>query len=106
MSEYTSKLGNDVQTKLRDEFATLPPHRRISLTFDAWTSSTMTPYLGITAHYIDGDWEMRSVLIYFGELPGSHSGENIAKQIYDVLVEYHIVDKVSALYLYSLYNKC
>ena len=50
----------------------------------------------ITAHYIDTsptepvDWELKSRLIGFEELKGSHSGANIAAKILEVLDQYDI----------------
>ncbi|KAI0706220.1 hypothetical protein BC835DRAFT_1218683, partial [Cytidiella melzeri] len=40
-----------VQERLREELKNLPG--QISITFDAWTSGSMDPYLSVTAHYID-----------------------------------------------------
>ena len=56
----------------------------ISLMFDAWTSKAYDPYLAITAHYINAlsdqllEWELKSKLLGFEELQGSHTGANVA----------------------------
>ncbi len=34
-------------------------------------------------------------VLLFGELEGSHSGENIAKHVYELIKEYHIEVKAS-----------
>jgi hypothetical protein len=74
---------------------------KISITFDAWTSKAYDPYLAITAHYIDAlsdqplEWELKSKLIGFEELQGSHSGANIAVKVIEVLDQYDIRNKVS-----------
>ena len=68
---------------------------RISFTFDGWTSSTLIPIIGITAHYIDNDWTLRTNVISFAELQGSHSGDNIGQCLYDVVkTKYGIEDKL------------
>jgi len=54
----------------------------------------MTAYLGVTAHYIDKNWEMRAELLTFDELGGSHTGENTGKVLYDILNATGIKDKV------------
>ena len=54
----------------------------------------MTAYFGITAHYISCDWELKTALLSFAELSGSHSGENQANHIYAVLKHFGIVHKV------------
>ena len=97
MSDYIDELGNEIQNNLKEEFKSLPPDRRISLTFDGWTSSTMIPFIGVTAHYVDENWRMNTALLFFGELPGSHSGENLAKCLYDIIVEYDIVARLMSI---------
>ena len=57
-------------------------------------------YLAITAHYTDApadqsmDWSLKSKLIGFEELKGSHSGAKIVAKIVEVLDQYEIRDKV------------
>ncbi|RDB19757.1 hypothetical protein Hypma_013237 [Hypsizygus marmoreus] len=68
---------------------------RISLTFDGWTSAIMQAYLAVTAHYITDDWVLRAELLTFDELAGSHSGENTAEVLYDILDKTKIKEKVS-----------
>jgi hypothetical protein len=66
----------------------------VSLTFDGWTSKVMTAYLGVTVHWITANWELRSELLGFSELPGSHSGENIGHELHNLLQKFGISDKV------------
>ncbi|CAJ0633387.1 3590_t:CDS:2 [Entrophospora sp. SA101] len=47
---------------------------QISFTLDSWTSKNQVPFLGITAHWISKDWELKSILLDFCHLEGSHSG--------------------------------
>jgi hypothetical protein len=67
---------------------------RVSLTFDGWTSKIMTAYLAVMAHWLTEDWQLRSELLAFSELGGSHSGENIGQELYNVAYKYDIEDKV------------
>ena len=97
MSGYVDDLADRIQENLQAEFKGLPAGWKISFTFDGWMSSTMIPFLGITAHYIDCNFKLQSVILFFGELSGSHSGENIATCLYNVLVKYGIVSKVIVL---------
>jgi hypothetical protein len=56
---------------------------KISITLDCWTSPHSTAsYLGITVHYIDANWTLRSLLLDFVPLPGEHTGQELC----DVLV--------------------
>ena len=73
----------------------------MSITFDAWTSKAYDPYLAITVHYIDSpadqpdEWQLKSKVLAFQELPGRHNGENLATTLTKVLDRYDIQDKVS-----------
>jgi hypothetical protein len=80
------------QNKIRKELQEAPG--RISFTLDAWTSTTQIPFLGITAHWITADWEMKSTIIDFVHLQGPHSGNNLADAFYKVLKDYGILTKV------------
>jgi len=77
---------------------------RISITFDTWKSKTYDPYLAITAHYISApshhplDWELKSKLLGFEELLGSHTGANMASKMVEVLGKYAIRNKVSFIF--------
>ena len=68
---------------------------RISFTFDGWTSSTLIPIIGVTSHYIDTDWTLRTHVISFAELQGSHSGDNIGQCLYEIIkIKYGIEEKI------------
>jgi len=77
---------------------------RILITFDAWTSKAYNPYLEITAHYINApshqplDWELKSKLLGFEELLGSHTGANMDGKMVEVLDKYDIRNKVSFIF--------
>ena len=55
----------------------------------------MTSYLAITSHWINNNYRLRSELLAFSEIEGSHSGENIAHELFKVLKMYNIQKKVS-----------
>lgn len=57
----------------------------------------MTAYLAVTGHWITREWQLRSEILSFSELEGSHSGENMGEELYVVLEKYNITHKVSRL---------
>ena len=65
----------------------------LAYTADAWTSPWKMPILGITAHWIDEDWQYRSIPIGFELIEGSHTGENLANAFLAVLSDWGIQDK-------------
>ena len=74
---------------------------QISYTFDGWSSRGMSPYVGITAHYIEvskdhpNEWKLVSDLVAFTVMEGRHTGANYAAMLLNMLDEYKIRDKVS-----------
>jgi hypothetical protein len=68
---------------------------KISFTIDIWTSPSMKSFLAITAHFINVEWELQSIILDFIQIWGSHTGENIKKIFVTCLESYGIQTKVS-----------
>jgi hypothetical protein len=62
---------------------------------DAWTSSNYIPFLGITAHWITNEWELKNTIVDFVKLEGPHSGKNIKEVFLNSLNNLGITTKVS-----------
>lgn len=63
-------------------------NEHLSITCDCWTSLAGQPYLAITAHFIDSDWNLYSVCLnccYFDE---NHTAENIQNMVKAKLEEW------------------
>lgn len=54
-------------------------------TSDLWSSRTSEPYLSLTAHYIDQDWNLKSKCLQTAYFPVDHTGEAIALGLSDAL---------------------
>jgi hypothetical protein len=70
---------------------------RLSLTMDAWTSGNQVPYLGVTGHWIDSNWEIHSEALAFKRLRGSHTAENIATVVRKIMEEWKITESIRAI---------
>ena len=51
-------------------------------------------FLGITAHWIDINWQLHSMLIDFYELDGPHSAQNLAEVFMICITNFGIQTKV------------
>lgn len=49
---------------------------KISITLDGWTSKHGLPFLAIRGHWIDEQCELKSKLLDFAYVDGSHDGQN------------------------------
>ena len=67
---------------------------QISLTLDVWTSPNRFSVLGITCHWIDGNWQLRELVLDASELKGPHSGANMAQHVLEILNEFNISEKI------------
>lgn len=54
----------------------------------------MTAYFRMMVHFITDEWDLRSELLSFNELEESHTGENQALHLYNVLRKFGILEKV------------
>ncbi|KAL0808545.1 hypothetical protein ABMA28_012990 [Loxostege sticticalis] len=66
----------------------------VCLTTDIWTSSVNDAYLGVTAHYIDKDFNLKSVLLDCVPMSGSHTAENIKSIVIRILQDFKLKEKV------------
>uniref|UniRef100_A0ACD5Y415 Uncharacterized protein n=1 Tax=Avena sativa TaxID=4498 RepID=A0ACD5Y415_AVESA len=71
---------------------------RVAITTDMWTSDNQKKgYMAITAHFIDDNWNLRSVVMRFIYVPAPHTAEVIAEQLYESLVAWNLDEKLSAV---------
>lgn len=67
---------------------------KVHLSIDAWTSDSKLPLLGICAHFVTADYELKMKLIALPFIHGRHSGINLSKIVLEVIQEYEIEEKV------------
>lgn len=70
---------------------------KISLTIDGWTSIGMKGYYGITAHFVDKNWKIQSIVLDFVPAKGSHTGASVAKILFEVLKSYDMLDCIQGV---------
>jgi hypothetical protein len=62
----------------------------VHLSFDLWTSPNKYAFLGVVCHFIDSQWQARTVLLAMKPLYGSHAGVNMAQLVIHVIQCYGI----------------
>lgn len=72
---------------------------RICLTCDGWTACTTRSYFALTAHFIDDDWKLHSLLLNFRRFPPPHDGESMFMFVKGLLNEWNIGRKVFSITL-------
>ena len=61
-----------------------------ALTTDCWSSRANQSYIGVTLHTITNDWELKSVTLENHELSESHTSENLAAALKDILAKWYL----------------
>ncbi|KAF5332789.1 hypothetical protein D9611_005171 [Ephemerocybe angulata] len=81
---------------------------RVAFTSDIWSRNNLQSYMAITAHYLvmspAGNLELKSRLVAFRHIEGSHTGENIGKVFVRVLEEIRCLHKISTITLDNASN--
>jgi len=80
---------------------------KISLALDCWSSKNKRGFLGmlysktfrlicvaVTCHWIDSSWELQDALLEFKHVPGHHTGEALADEVYNILEKYELFEKL------------
>ena len=62
----------------------------INFTFDLWTSPGCQALFGITAHFINKEYERRDVVISLQEVKGRYTGENLGEVLCQILQSWDI----------------
>lgn len=62
-----------------------------------WTSDTGAPYMVLTAHWIDNEWDLKHVIIAFQRFSHPHTGEQIQEKTLKIFQEFSIVTKASTI---------
>lgn len=91
MAEYVKRKA-DVMACLHEK-----GNSKVSSTTDLWTSGNNYSMIAVTGTWITFNFEMREGILGFREMPGQHSGVNIAESFHGVLTEYSIADRVTFL---------
>ena len=69
--------------------------KAVGLTSDAWTSKPQrSAFLSATEHFIDAEFYLQSLTIGCKHAPGSHTAEDLAQLLQDMLNDANILDKV------------
>ena len=66
----------------------------IHISFDLWTSGNGLALLAVCAHFVDEHRTIKTVMLALRPVHGSHSGENMAEIVGQVIKDYEIEDRL------------
>ncbi|GBC53601.2 ribonuclease H-like protein [Rhizophagus irregularis DAOM 181602=DAOM 197198] len=92
--DLTENFKN-AKERFRQELQETPG--RLSFTVDAWTSKNQIPFLGISVHWINENWELKCTTLDFCILSGPHTGINLSSKFLESLEDFGIATKILAV---------
>ncbi|KAH1238990.1 Zinc finger BED domain-containing protein RICESLEEPER 2 [Glycine max] len=73
---------------------------RVAITSDMWTSTSQKRgYMAITAHYVDGCWNLQSQILRFIYVHAPHTSDRLCNALTDCLMDWNIDTKLSTITL-------
>ncbi|XP_022177720.1 zinc finger BED domain-containing protein 1-like [Myzus persicae] len=69
----------------------------VCLTTDCWTSNKNTSFMATTAHFFDGNTELKSFCLDCTEFSERHTGDNIRAKLMTIVSNWNITHKVTAI---------
>lgn len=81
------KLYNDTVEKIKHKLVKIN-NSNISITTDCWTSTAGAPYIAITCHFIDEEWELKSFCLRCAHFEKDHTSDNIVETLTNLLADW------------------
>jgi hypothetical protein len=69
----------------------------VALTTDCWTSLTNDGYMTVKVHYLSEKWKMVSRVLNTIAFETSHTAENLAKGLKNIVTEWGLINKIAAV---------
>ncbi|KAJ5318460.1 HAT dimerization [Penicillium atrosanguineum] len=91
------RLQKLVQEEHYSILSTLPPHAKLSIALDCWTSPSKYAFMVITGYFIDRNWNYREILLGFEPLDGPHSGLNLSSVLIELFKKHDITSRILAV---------
>ncbi|CAI5953399.1 unnamed protein product [Closterium sp. NIES-65] len=61
---------------------------RVSFTIDMWTAPNNRAWLVVTGHWIDDNYQLRTMVFEFREIHGRHTGKHMARVVEETVVQW------------------
>lgn len=67
---------------------------KVSLALDIWTSCNHLAFMSVIEYFVNEHWRYREILLAFRSLIDSHTDVNLASEILNIMIEYHIENRL------------
>jgi hypothetical protein len=97
MHMHFSRLFEKEKTKLKEKFAAL--RSRVCLHAHVWHYDLVSPFLCLSVHYIDDEWEKHKNIITFCSIDHSCNAHQLGQPILSAIGDWGLRDKVFSITL-------
>ncbi|KAJ5731261.1 uncharacterized protein N7483_005769 [Penicillium malachiteum] len=94
MQNFITRCAFEEQQKA---LSSLPADSKMSISYDCWISPSSQSFMVLTGHFIDKDFALREVLLYFKCLDGTETTSWKANALIQTLTGHGIQDRIFAL---------
>ncbi|XP_052456561.1 E3 SUMO-protein ligase ZBED1-like [Carassius gibelio] len=84
------KIYNSRRDEVQKEMASVT---FFSTTTDLWSSRTSEPYISLTVHFVNEEFELKSRCLQTSYFPADHTGENIALGLREALAAWDLCEE-------------
>ena len=88
------KVMKQMENVIKEELSTLD---HIYITLDLWTNRNMASFLGMTVHFVDEKWTLKSFVLAVDSFAGRHTADNIATTYHSIASKYDIWNRVNKI---------
>jgi hypothetical protein len=89
-------LYDSVMASIKSQMEKELPHcNQVALTTDCWTSRAEDPFISLTLHYINQEFELKKFILNFDNFVGRHTGYHIAKGLDEMINQQPALANVS-----------
>lgn len=84
-----NKLANDLNDQIK---ILLNNATNISLGIDLWSDRRLRSYLGVTAHFLDNNFKIYTIVLALSQFARPHTAETIFAKLNSILKHYNIIE--------------
>jgi hypothetical protein len=92
LTTWTKQHYNLQRISIQEELSVIT--QKINFSIDLWTGNSNKAYIGLIAHYFDINRIYKSPTLALREIIGPHTGENQAKYVVEIMLEFDLLKRV------------
>ena len=77
---------------------------KVCLTTDCWTSVNNEAFIAVTAHFVDRNFELQSVLLTCKPIVSTHTSKNLADELGEIIKDWNLGQRVLIFVSENAYN--